>query len=156
MSADISARDQSKRDDGSIASLRAVHVDGFGVLFAGNRVCLSLSRNHCAAAEDQIGTEQQHRTTRHRVQFPTQELVSVHCFQNSNLSGAKWDRNFSTESVSGLQMAWTLPQSHQLQDHDQAGLQDGIQAGDSTGVEMLPRVCGGRVSRGVFELHQLH
>lgn len=141
MSTDIHTRDHSKRDDGSIVSLRAVHVDGFSMLFAGNRVCLSLSRNHCAATEDQIRAEQ-HRTTRDRIQYSTQELVPVYCFQNSDLSGSQWDGNLSSESVSGLQVAWTLPQSHQLQDPDQAVVQGGVQAGDSAGVEMLPRVCG--------------
>lgn len=40
--------------------------------------------------------------------------MSVHCFQNSVLPGAQWDRNHSAESVSGLPMARTLLQSHKV------------------------------------------
>lgn len=44
--------------------------------------------------------------------------MSVHCFQNSVLSGAQWDRNHSAEGVSGLPVAWTLLQSHQVGPHN--------------------------------------
>lgn len=72
VSADISVRDKSKAHDGFVVPLRTVHVDEFSLSFAGNRVCLSLPRYHCAAAAHQIGTERQHWTARYRVPYPTQ------------------------------------------------------------------------------------
>lgn len=70
--ADISIRAKSNGDDGFIAPIRAVHVVNFIPSFGGNRVCLSLSRHHCAAAAHQLGAERQHWTTRYRVPYPTQ------------------------------------------------------------------------------------
>ena len=83
LSADISVRDKSKGDDGFIVLVRAVHVDEFSVSFGWNRVCLSLSRNHSAAAAHQVGAERQHWTSRtrvpHRVPVPTQVSTCAHC-----------------------------------------------------------------------------
>lgn len=78
VSADISVRDKSTGDDGFIVPVRAVHVDEFSLSFGWNRVCLSLSRNHSAAAAHQVGTERQHWTSRYRVPVPTQ--VSAQCW----------------------------------------------------------------------------
>ncbi len=72
LSAEITIRVKLQGDDGFTVPLRVVHVDKFGLSFAGNRVCLSLSRHHCAAAAYQIGTERQHWTARYRLANTTQ------------------------------------------------------------------------------------
>ena len=43
--------------------------------------------------------------------------MSVYCFQNSDLSGAQWDTNHCAESVTGLPVAGTLFQGHQVSRH---------------------------------------
>lgn len=78
-SAENFIRDSSKGDDGFIVSLRAMHVDKFSLSFAGNWVCLSLSRHQCAAAAHQIGTEREHCwTAGYQVQYPTQVSPFAH------------------------------------------------------------------------------
>ncbi|GCB79084.1 hypothetical protein scyTo_0021265, partial [Scyliorhinus torazame] len=65
----------------------------------------------------------------------SQELVSIHCNENSILPSTEW--NICAESVSELQMADGLPWWYQLQGDNPTNLQTDLQNGYSSGMEML-------------------